>query len=111
MSPKERVLENKFSHNNLKIELYELMERCMGYDPVLDPPASILDSSNGIQTYGRRNPSSAPTENAANSPQPTSFTDAGEETSPIERKLTNSVVPKKARKRTHQLDVGLREAT
>ncbi|KAI5080410.1 hypothetical protein GOP47_0003593 [Adiantum capillus-veneris] len=108
MSPRERAIEKKFTHNNFEAELFELMERCMGYDPVLEPPASVMDTSN--VTSGRQDAPATPA-SAAASPHTSPSMDAPEENSTFDRTPTNGGVPKKARRRTHMLDVGLQEAT
>ncbi|MCO5604647.1 hypothetical protein L7F22_058817 [Adiantum nelumboides] len=109
MTPRELAMEKKFTHNNYEPELYELMERCTGHDPVLDPPPSVVDTSN--VAIGRQHSSTTPTGNVATSPQPPAGGNAFEDITTFERTSTNGGVPKKARTRTHVLDVGLQEAT
>ncbi|MCO5602550.1 hypothetical protein L7F22_056683 [Adiantum nelumboides] len=109
MSPKKRVAEKKFSHNNFEPEIYKMMERCMGYDPVLDPPASVMDTSNVCG--GRQQGSAANATHATNSPQSAAAMDTNEENDNFQCTPTNDGVPKKARKRTHVLEVGLQEAS
>ncbi|MCO5576672.1 hypothetical protein L7F22_030487 [Adiantum nelumboides] len=79
MSARERKDEGRFGNLNFDRDAYDLMERFYGHDPVVNPPSSIVDSSNPDGTF--------------------------------EKTPTNGGVAKKARKRTHVHDVGLKEAT
>ena len=47
MTVKERTAEKKFSHNSFERGVYKMMERCMSYDPMHEPPPSVIDTSNG----------------------------------------------------------------
>ncbi|MCO5615134.1 hypothetical protein L7F22_069423 [Adiantum nelumboides] len=62
-------------------------------------------------TSGRQNQSTSPIANAGSSPQSSSVADGGDDISTFDRTPNNGGVSRKARKRTHQLDVGLREAS
>ncbi|MCO5560987.1 hypothetical protein L7F22_014607, partial [Adiantum nelumboides] len=94
MTAWERKEEGKFENLNFDRDAYDLMERFYGHDPVVNPPSSVVDSSNQTQT---------PTLSGA------AQSDVVDGT--YERTPTNGGVPKKVCRRTHVHDVGMKEAT
>ncbi|MCO5589021.1 hypothetical protein L7F22_042985 [Adiantum nelumboides] len=46
MSARELKDEGKFGNLNFDRDVYDFMEHFYGHDPVMNPPSSIVDSSN-----------------------------------------------------------------
>ncbi|MCO5601208.1 hypothetical protein L7F22_055327 [Adiantum nelumboides] len=94
MSAQEHKDEGRFGNLNFDRDAYVLMERFYGHDPGVNPPSSIVDSSNQTHT---------PVVSVA------AQSDIADDT--FQKTPTNGGIAKKAPKRTHVHDVGLKEAT
>ncbi|MCO5570988.1 hypothetical protein L7F22_024719 [Adiantum nelumboides] len=97
MTSTERVVEGKFTHCHFPIEIYELMNSLFGLDKVVNPTTTVIVSSNGLSCRG-----------SIGSPV---VGDPSSNTTTFDKNPSNGGVGKKSRKRTHNFDVCLAEAT
>ncbi|MCO5610488.1 hypothetical protein L7F22_064727 [Adiantum nelumboides] len=103
MSPRERKEEGKFGHLNFERDIFDAMECRYGRDPMVDPPPSLIDTTNSSNLCQHQRGSSTPASAAVSS-------ELGEECTNFDQTPDNSGVQKKTRKRTHMYDVGLKDA-